>query len=596
VTTAIITQTTAIITHVTKLAKQSVRRFTRPRATIATIELAIFAPYNHDVAVIGSWNSWRPAPMTRDERGWWRAAVPLADGDYAYKFRMKSNSYFARGQSVTVADPRALRWSPDANANACLIVRGGRRVDVSYVWRHDDVPLPLNDALVLYELHVGDFSGGQGDFGGGHPRHTFAAVVEKLDYLAGLGVNAVELMPVNQFPGLYSWGYNPLSLFAVANAYGTPDDLCRLVDECHARGMRVFIDGVYNHADRDAPLAYMDYAYWFHEVNPDARELQFGPKYDYGHRDDNLGIFPAREYVRDAVLTWIDLFHLDGIRFDATAVLGSYEFLSWLHAEIYAHAPGKPFYTIAEHVPQDPSVAGPDGPLDAAWHESLRQQLTATLLGTEFEGRQPFDLAALAGTLDPRAEGFAAAINVVNYLENHDQHRTMTRLGEVARTFGEAAFRRAKLGMALLLTAPGDPMLWMGQEFGNAAPRSSEPQPLAWALLQNESNADLRRYTTGLVKLRTSAAPLHANTFEVVLADAERGLFAFKRWEEASGVVVVVANLRDDFAGAVEVPGWPGDGRWHEFIHNYDVEVEGGVLHDTLAESEVKIYLNWGQA
>ncbi|HKB49604.1 MAG TPA: glycogen-binding domain-containing protein, partial [Ktedonobacterales bacterium] len=87
-----------IITQVRNFAKQSVRRFTRPRAMTATIELALFAPYNRDVAAIGSWNGWMPTPMTRDEHGWWRAALPLADGDYEYKFRMKSNSYFVRGQ------------------------------------------------------------------------------------------------------------------------------------------------------------------------------------------------------------------------------------------------------------------------------------------------------------------------------------------------------------------------------------------------------------------------------------------------------------------------------------------------------------------
>ena len=558
----------------------------------SVIEIGLFAPYNRHVQIIGSWNGWYPTAMTRDDQGWWRARIELAYGEYEYKFRLQSNSYFALGGEVTVSDPRAMRWSRDGHGNACLTVRDGRQVDFSYAWQHDGVPLPQNDALVIYELHVGDFSGGAGDDWDGRQKRTFGAVIDKLDYLANLGVNAVELMPCNQFPGEHSWGYNPLSLFAVANAYGEPDDLCRLVDECHARGIRVIIDGVYNHSDKDAPLAQIDYSYWYYEKNPDSPEAQFGPKFDYGHYDEHLGIFPAREYVRDAVLTWVERFHIDGIRFDATAILNNYEFLGWLHGEINAHLAGKPFYTIAEHVPQDPTVAGPGGPLDAAWHESMRQQLTATVLGAEFEGHRPGDLGALAGTLDPRAEGFSAAINVVNYLENHDQERTMKLLGDVAQTFGEAAFRREKLGATLLLTAPGVPMLWMGQEFGVPSPKTTDRQPLPWALLQSEANADLLRFYTGLVRLRTATPALHGNTFETLLADAERGLFAFKRWDDASGgIVVVVANLRDEFAGEIEVPNWPGAGQWHEYTHDYDVEV-AGALRDSLAESEVKIYLN----
>ena len=194
-----------------------------------------------------------------------------ADGDYAYRFRVKSLSYFAKGETFDVFDPYALEVTDDEHS--IVRVRRGERAWTEYQWQHDHVPLPQNHELVIYELFVADFDGGRPDAG------RFDDVIARLDGLKEVGINCIELMPVKFFQG-NGWGYNVRSLFAVASSYGAPEDLCRLVDECHARGMRVVIDGVYNHADQDAPLAKIDYAYWFYEQNPDPPEMQWGPKYN----------------------------------------------------------------------------------------------------------------------------------------------------------------------------------------------------------------------------------------------------------------------------------------------------------------------------
>jgi 1,4-alpha-glucan branching enzyme len=151
-----------------------------------------------------------------------------------------------------------------------------------------------------------------------------------------------------------------------------------------------------------------------------------------------------------------------------------------------------------------------------------------------------------------------------------------------------------KMGAAILLTAPGIPMIWMGQEFCESAPRTQERQPIDWALLQNERNADLLRTYQGLIAMRKNTPALRTDTFDVVHLDHERCIMAYKRWNDEGNVVVVVANLQDTFAGEVQLPNWPSDGKWHEYIHDYDVEVGGGTLHDSLAESEVKVYIKAG--
>jgi 1,4-alpha-glucan branching enzyme len=555
-----------------------------------TIPFELLAPYNEDVQLIGSWDGWKPTPMERDEKGVWRANVALPDGDHQYKFKLKSRSWFAEGEEVTISDPRAMQYTLDSRENSLVKVRDGARVEVTYEWQHDDVPLPANDQLVIYEMHIADFRGGAGDEHEG--AGTFQSAIERLDYLAELGINAIELMPVNEFPGHHSWGYAQNSIYAVENSYGSPDDLCRFVDECHARGIRVIHDAVYNHMQSEAPLTKIDYEYWFYRDNPDEDSLRFGPKFNYEKHDETLDHWPAREHVIEAMRRWVVLFHIDGIRFDCTRALKYYDLLRWFHQESHSRANFKPFYTIAEHIPQDPTIAGAEGPMDAAWHDNFYRQVNATALGIEQDGRQPFNTDALFSVLDPRLDGFSASVNAVHYANNHDQERLMHLLGAAANTFDDAAFRRNKLSAALLLLSPGTPMLWMGEEFGQPTPKTLDPQPLQWGLLNNDRNRGLFEHYKHLIRLRKENPALYSNTFQPVANMAERGIIAFKRWNDQGNVVIVVANLKDDYAGQFEIDGLMfDDGTWCESIYNYEVQITNGVLSDTLAESEVKVYI-----
>ncbi len=557
------------------------------------VEFKLLAPYNETVELIGDWNNWQPVPMKKDKHGYWKVRVPLEDGEYQYKFRLKSLSYFMQGEMVDIPDPYATHLSGDQWENSCVVIKKGRPVVTSYKWKHDDKPLPSNDKLVIYELHVGDFSGGPGDGtpGGSRTPGRFVDVLEKLDYLAELGINAIEFMPIKEFPGDQSWGYMLRSLFTIESAYGTPDDFCRLVDECHARGIRVILDMVFNHSDLEAPLTRIDYQYWYYEQNPDPEELHWGPKFDFGRYDEKHDVFPARKYVLDAINYWIEYFHVDGFRFDAARAI-RYDFLHEAQQFIYNKINGlKPFITIAEHIPQNPAVVQPHGPLDCAWHENFYRQMACTTVGAPQEGREPYNLdGVIYNALNPGTDGFPGAMSVVNYLNSHDENRILWQIGNSGGYFDDAAFRRNKLGAALLLTAPGIPMLWMGEEFGESAPRTMERQALDWVLLDHDRTADLHRYYRGLIHLRRSLPALQGDTFEVVLRDDQRGLIGFKRWNDAGSVVVVVANLKHEYAGEFTVDALE-DGVWHEYIFNYDNHVQGGTLRDTLAESEVKVFI-----
>jgi 1,4-alpha-glucan branching enzyme len=564
-----------------------------PAQQTAPIELCLFAPYNDEVALIASWNNWQRQPMNKGADGWWRVTCDLADGEHLYKFAVKSKSYFARDQWVEVFDPYGTSITDDEQERTHLTVKNGKRQWHPYQWRHDDRPLPTNDQLVLYELHVGDFSGGKGDEGSPRTRGKFRNVIDKLDYLSDLGINAIELMPVKEFPGK-SWGYNLRSLFAVDSGYGPPSELCRLVDECHARGIRVIIDGVYNHADKDSPLAKIDYEYWFYNPNPDPPDMQWGPKFNYGHYDENLKLFPARKYVIDSIEFWVEQFHIDGIRFDATRAIADFNILHELgDAAFRKLGARKPFFTVSEHVPEDPAIVGyPNGPMVATWHESYARHLRAVATRHDSDGAQPWDLDGLERQMNPATNGFGSGNHVVNYLTTHDQDRIMRLIAEQSHTFGPAAFRRVKLALTLLITTPGLPMLWMGQEFGVCTAKSLNPQPIDWSLLSHKDNKDLRDYVAGLVKLRRNTPALCTDHFQAILKDGSRHLFAYKRWNGDGGVVAVIANLEDAPAGEVVISNAGlEDGDWQDYLHNCEAKVEGGVLKSTLGPSEAKVFI-----
>jgi 1,4-alpha-glucan branching enzyme len=383
------------------------------------------------------------------------------------------------------------------------------------------------------------------------------------------------------------------SLFAVESGYGTPHEFCQLIDACHARGIRVIIDGVYNHADADAPLAKIDYEYWFYRENPDPPEMQWGPKFNYAYYDEKLKVFPARKYVLESIRDWVEHYHIDGIRFDATRAIKDFNVMREFTDMAFKEVDGrKPFFTVAEHIPEDPAIAGyPAGPMVAAWHDEFANHLQAIATRHERFGAQPWDLDGLERVMNPATNGYGSGNHVVNYLVSHDKDRIIRQIAEVSQTFDEAAFRRVKLATALLLTSPGLPMIWMGQEFGAPNPKSLDPQPIDWKLLDNAKNRDLQKFVSKLANFRRNSPAVCSDQFQVLLKDKERCLFAYKRWNSAGGVVIVVANLKDRPSGEFILPdGAMENGNWQEVLTGQEMNIDAGTIQGSLNPSEVKVY------
>lgn len=549
------------------------------------VDLALFAPRNEVVELLAEWNQFRPLPMARGDDGWWRARALLPDGTYRYRYRVKSLSWFADGQMLEVGDPYALEAVADSD-DAVIRIRDGKRMWVSYDWQHDECPLPTNDRLVIYELHIGDFTGTADHVG------TFELAIAKLDYLRDLGINAIELLPIKEFPGR-QWGYSLKSLFAIEQSYGTPEDVCRFVDECHARGIRVIMDGVYNHMHMDAWMAKIDYELWFYRNNPDGPELDFGPKWNYGVQDEHLSESPAMKYVSDSIRFMVEKYHIDGIRFDCTVAIRDYDILRKLSDAAYGMvAERKPFICIAEHVPEDPSVAGRErgAPMDAAWCDGLGRRLQAAISGAAVSGLDPCDLDGLVKAMNPSCNQCESAARMITFLGNHDHNRPMQIIGEEGQAFGELAFRRMKLGHGMLMGMPGIPMIWMGTEFGMPSDKSLDPRPLDWSLLNNEDNAGLMKFHQRAIAARHETAALRCGNMQVLLCDCARKLLAWKRWNDEGSVAMVVANLADEDAGEVSLEDSAADdGAWIDRCTDEQLSMSSGKVTVPMGRSQIRL-------
>jgi maltooligosyltrehalose trehalohydrolase len=423
-------------------------------------DFAVWAPQRDRVRVLVDG---APHPMTRDGAGWWHATTDAEPGT-AY-------AYLLDDDETPLPDPRS-RWQPSGVHGASRVYdeRGFSWTDRSWTGRQ----LP---GSVVYELHIGTFT----------PGGTFDSAVERLDHLAALGVDLVEVLPVNAVDGPRNWGYDGVGWYAVTENYGGPDGFKRFVDACHARDMGVVLDVVYNHLGPSG--AYLDrFGPYFAGSNI------WGPTVSL----DGAQSEPVRRYIIDNALMWLRDFHVDGLRLDAVHALRdtrATHLLEQLAVEVEslsAHV-GRPLSLIAESDLNDPKLVtareGGGYGLHAQWTDDIHHTLHATLTGEAQGYYADFATAGLTGLAHVFTRAFlhegtwssfrkrnhGAPVNTrtipghrfLAYLQNHDQignRATGDRLTH-ALTPGLLA-----CGAALVLCSPFTPMLFMGEEWGARTP------------------------------------------------------------------------------------------------------------------------------
>lgn len=493
----------------------------------STVTLAIYAPYKEYIYVIGDFNNWEldtnylmrrsTDPVT--SYTYWLQIEGLEAGEqYAFQYFIDGELRVADPLSELVLDPKNdpyisssvfpnLHPYPTGRTEGIVtLIEPGK---LEYDWKVDSFAAPPEERLVIYELLVRDFVAS----------HTYKGVIDSLDYLESLGINAIELMPVNEFEGNVSWGYNPSFHMALDKYYGTPDDLKALVDACHERGIAVILDVVYNHAFSQSPLCRM---YWDKSnnrpqsgspyANPIAKH-DFNVGYDLNH--ESLAV---QHYIRRVMEYWLTEFRVDGFRFDLSKgftqknTLGDVgawgaldvsrvQNITRMFDEVRAVDPDA--YVILEHLA-----------------DNAEERILANY-GCLLWGNLNYDC-------NEATMGYSSNLNradykeqqfneprYIAYAESHDEQRLMYKNLMYGATEGDyniqdinTALDRIELNWVILGAIPGPKMLWQFGELGYEVSidfngRLGE-KPIRWEYFQASNRRDVYEVYAAINELKTT--------------------------------------------------------------------------------------------
>lgn len=503
----------------------------------------VWAPNAEAVFVTGDFNDWSDdAPMTAEENGFWYADIEGVEPGAEYRFRITgSHGEFSR------IDPYAREVTNS--------VGNGVVPNPDYDWGDDAFVMPDWNKLVIYELHIGTFNrdGVEGEVG------TFDAAMARFDHLKALGVNAIQIMPTAEFAGDLSWGYNPAHMFAVESAYGGPNAFKDFVKEAHANGFAVILDVVYNHfGPSDIDLWQFDGwsendkggIYFYNDGRSSTPWGDTRP--DYGRPE-------VRQFIRDNALFWLEEFRVDGLRFDMTLYIRNYtgdesepdhnpdgwSLLNWINKEVRERFPKA--ITIAEDLRSRDAITNEDSAgFGSQWDAEFVHPVREVLITPDDNAR---DMQKIVHALTYRYNG--DPFERVVYTESHDEVANgKARIpAEVdnGNQEGWAAQKRSTLGAALVMTAPGIPMIFQGQEFLQGD-WFDDSVPLDWS--QAKDFQGIVRLWRDLIALRLDkeggAAGLSGGEIDILACDDERKLIAFHRTGMGDDGVIVVMNFRTE--------------------------------------------------
>jgi 1,4-alpha-glucan branching enzyme len=563
----------------------------------------------HLLGDLGGRSDWTPSEanrLVRQDGGYWAGFSPGArDGDRYIFFVV------GEGSSRRKRDPYARELTKiPAYPNCNCVLRAAD----TYPWRSRDWRAPAFSDLIIYELHVGTFSGSDLRRRTG----TFLDVLSRLSHLKHLGVNAVELLPIGEYATPRGSGYDGSDLFShemdygldgselgpylarvndAMRATGRPElrfedlvppgnQLKAMVDLLHLNGIAVILDVVHNHAGFQ--IDGQEESLWFYDCraggNPN--DSQFfteqkhvgGPVFAFGRQG-------VKQYLIDNAAYLLREFRVDGLRHDRVDVIiemGGQAGITYCRDMMNTvHFAVPSAIQIAEKWPPDPWVARPTAEggagFDATWHNGLRYALRGALEAASNGRDAPVDLGAVAWALDPvRSHGFGAPWRAVQCLESHDEaHKDKGPKARIAALAGGGHGRswyaqsRARVASGILLTAPGIPMLFMGQEFLEDKPWTDDPAAggqIWWegAEGRDRAMADFLHFFRDLVWLRRRHPALRGDRVNAYHINGPDRILAFHRWIEGTGRdVVVVASLREETLRGYRL-GMPRGGRWQE--------------------------------
>ena len=574
--------------------------------SVSEATLVLQAPGKKTVYVVGDFNDWKLLPeyqLKQDGEFFWITLSDLEKGkEYAFQYVVDGTIYIADPYADKVLDP----WNdpyispavyPDLKpypiGKAEGIVSVLQTGQTPYQWQVTEFRKPDRNQLMVYEMHIRDFTA----------EHSFSAAKDKLSYLKQLGINAIELMPVNEFEGNSSWGYNPSFYFAVDKYYGAKNELRAFVDECHQQGMAVIIDLVLNHSFGQSPFYLLyrdadgtpsaDNPWYNKESNIPNKDLQWG--YDFNHQSTY-----TRALVDSVAGFWMKEYKVDGFRYDFTKGFSNTSQDTWankydterianlkrISSEIWKR--NSDAYVIIEHLTDGTTEEKELGEAGIMLWRNMNYAYCESAMGwpdnSNFSG-------LYGGTSNMPVN------SLMGYMESHDEERTSFKAWkwgtESIKGGGISAnpvndnnlenrVKQLATNAAFFFTVPGPKMIWQFGELGydysinsnsdgtvvdDGGTYRTDPKPLRWGYLENTTRKGLYDTYSKLIDLRTSYPELFTPdvTFSWKVSgntNWNKGRFITITTEDKA---IVIAGNFTAVAGDYSVV-FPKTGVWYDFM------------------------------
>lgn len=592
------------------------------------VTLVLYAPGKNRVSVIGeiAGNSWTEQAQyqmnkTPDGNYWWLKITGLTPGtEYAFQYLIDGSLKIADpySEKILSADDQYITTAtyPGLKPYPAGLTTGNVTViqtnESTYNWQAGSFTKPDKRNLIIYELLLRDFT----------DAHNWQTMIDTLSYLQRLGINAIELMPVNEFEGNDSWGYNPSFYFAPDKYYGTKNKLKEFIDSCHKKQIAVIIDMVPNHSYGQSPLAqlYWNNALnrpaannpWFNEVQPHA----FGFGQDFNHEKTTTKYYWHRIFDH-----WLREYKIDGYRLDFTKGLtqrlstndGQFsaydqsriDILKQYADSIHKYFPGT--YLVLEHLAAKDEEQALQNLGFLLWSGAgLNRAYNEATMGYHESNKS--NISSIVYNSNER--GFTNPY-LVGYMESHDEERLMYKnltYGNSSGTYNvkdeTTALRRMEAAASLFITIPGPKMIWQFGERGYdksifACTDNSIPQPYGtenckltrkeprWQYMQAENRKRLFEVNTALIKLRKTQPDLFNSTnFEYNLVNAVK----YFKISESNLSALIVANF--DVVSATASVSFQNAGVWYDYISGETITATGTVQNISLQPGEYHVYVN----
>ena len=569
-----------------------------------TVTLNLYAPNKDFVYLIGDFNDWKVdenymMKITPDSNNYWISLKYLTPmQEYGFQYYVDGEIRIPDPYAEKILDPWNDKWisdetypdlKPYPNLKTNNIVSVFQTGQEDYDWKVEDFNRPKKTDLVIYEMLLRDFL----------EEHDYEALIDTLGYLKNLGVNAIELMPVMEFEGNESWGYNPMMYFAPDKYYGTPEQLKRFIDAAHQDSIAVIFDLVLNHAYGLNPLVRLYFNNslnrpsaenpWFNQVSPNP---VFSWGYDFNHESE-----ATKKFVDSVTTFWIEEYNIDGYRFDFTKGFTNtpgdggakdparIAILKRMADHIWSV--DSSFYVILEHFADNLEEKELSSYGMMIWG-NMNYNYSEAAMGYNESGKSNLTGVSYKsrGWTDP---------HLVSYMESHDEERLMFKNLQYGNSSGayditdtSTALNRIKLAAAFFFTVPGPKMIWqfgeLGYDYSIDFNGRVGNKPIRWDYLDQQKRNNLYKVFSALINLKTEYDVFETRDFKINLSGALKTIHL----NDPTMNIAVIGNF--DVVNREINPAFQSAGTWYDFFSGDSIFVTDPTKNILLKPGEFHIY------